>query len=80
MADAVFRTYSGAGYTHIHGGGFLVPADYCGLASLMIEGDAHSSNLPAGADARGECVRARRSLVLLRTTNPIVARTLTHVL
>ena len=28
MADASFKAYSGPGYTHMHGGGLLVPADY----------------------------------------------------
>jgi len=73
MADASFGPYSGAGYTHMHGGGLLVPADYRGLASIMFNRTARLSDLPAGVNA--EHVRA--ALDLLRVTNPIVEATLT---
>ena len=71
MADATFKAYSGPGYTHMHGGGLLVPNDYRGLASLLIE---HERGVLAPDDSNGRLLAALR---LLKLTNPIVRRTLT---
>jgi hypothetical protein len=60
MADATFKAYSGPGYTHMHGGGLLVPNDYRGLASLLIEArtcvrplQEHRTDEAGGYDAPG---------------------------
>lgn len=37
MRDALFQGYAGAGFTHSSGGGLLEPADFHGMAALLIK-------------------------------------------
>ena len=37
MRDAVFQGYAGAAFTHSSGGGLLEPADFHGMAALLIK-------------------------------------------
>ena len=37
MRDALFQGYGGAAHTHSSGGGLLQPADFHGLAALLIK-------------------------------------------
>ena len=37
MRDALFQGYGGAGFTHSSGGGLLEPADFHGMAALLIK-------------------------------------------
>jgi hypothetical protein len=44
MVDAAFKAYSGPGYMHNSGGALLQPADYRGLAALLVHrAGAHES-------------------------------------
>ena len=72
MADAVFKGYGGAGYTHSGGGGLLQPNDFNGMAALLVE----------SADSNSTSHHSRRREALRRLMdpihgNPLVRRTLT---
>ena len=68
MADATFSAYSGPGYTHNQGGAILTPADFYGLAALLLTSDA--------LDDRDE-QRMKAAIKTLRKMNPLVEKTLT---
>ena len=68
MFDATFKAYSGPGYTHASGGALLQPADFRGLASLLVR--------TPGEVTRSDA-RMRRALQLLSQSNPLVRSTLT---
>jgi hypothetical protein len=70
MMDATFAPYAGAGgYHHGSGGGLLLPADYRGLAALLL----HSPET-----ARTDNARLREALLeLMRGGNELVVNTLT---
>ena len=62
MADATFKAYGGAGYTHSGGGGLLQPNDFHGLAALLVE----SKN----ATDKGGSMQRRRD-ALRRLLDPV---------
>ena len=45
MYDAVFKGYAGAANTHCGGGGLLRPADFEGLAALLVKKNAQGDDL-----------------------------------
>ena len=63
MADAVFKGYGGAGYTHSGGGGLLQPNDFHGMAALLVEANTD--------DAEDEGMHKRRRDALRRLLDPI---------
>ena len=69
MVDAAFKAYSGPGYMHSSGGALLQPADYRGLAALLVH--------RAGAHESRDDRRMRRAIECLRSTNPLVHSLLT---
>ena len=62
MADAVFKGYGGAGYTHSGGGGLLQPNDFHGMAALLVE---------AKSDSSDSGMHRRRREALRRLLDPI---------
>ena len=62
MADAVFKGYGGAGYTHSGGGGLLQPNDFHGMAALLVE---------AKSDSPDSGMHRRRREALRRLLDPI---------
>ena len=62
MADATFKAYGGAGYTHSGGGGLLQPNDFHGLAALLVESK--------DATDKGGCMQRRRD-ALRRLLDPV---------
>lgn len=46
MADATFKAYSGPGYMHINGGAMLQPADFRGLAQMLVRSPTGSRLAP----------------------------------
>lgn len=80
MSDAVFKAYGGAGYVHSSGGGLLHPADFHGMAALLVKERTHGgADGPeiGGGGSRSVQRRALRRLVDLYHGNPIVRKTLT---
>ena len=69
MTDATFSAYSGPGYTHNQGGAILTPADFYGLAALLLTPDM--------LDDRNE-QWMKAAISLLKEMNPLVAETLTY--
>ena len=69
MVDASFKAYSGPGYMHSSGGALLQPADFRGLAALLVH--------RAGAHESRNDRRMRRAIECLRATNPLVNNLLT---
>jgi hypothetical protein len=74
MANATFKGYGGAGYVHFGGGGLLEPADFDGMASLLVEAsdDTHSAK-----GSRSVQRAALQRLMDPQYGNPLVRKTLT---
>ena len=69
MRDALFQGYGGAGFTHSSGGGLLQPADFHGMAALLIK------DRVKGSKRRQQ--KALRNLMLPVKGNVLVRETLT---
>ena len=69
MRDALFQGYGGAAFTHSSGGGLLQPADFHGMAALLIK------DRVKGSKRRQQ--KALRNLMLPVKGNVLVRETLT---
>ena len=69
MRDALFQGYAGAAFTHSSGGGLLEPADFHGVAALLIK------NRVKGSKRRQQ--KALQRLMDPVKGNPLVQVTLT---
>lgn len=75
MANATFKGYGGAGYIHSGGGGLLHPADFHGMASLLVERSQGGAAPQNGS--RTVQRAALRRLMDPQSGNPLVRETLT---
>ena len=71
MADAVFKGYGGAGYTHSGGGGLLQPNDFHGMAALLVRSEDNDNACRDETETQ-----KRRQDALKRLLDPVVGNSL----